>query len=257
MAELFNSKTISIDNSVFDFKSKGDYTIDFSKNFVQVKLNGGQNTNISDSAFSGATSFDFSDVKSLNLTGINFTSADAASDFKFEPDTNLDALLRSLIGTEGVTKTLSMLSVNGSKADAFKLVWDHLDDNYSYYNTAINDAFIDLGIAYAQYVKSGGAPLADTVVKFAPDSASDQDATPERSQSLHDNILGNFHELSIADKFGAGAGAIIDRIQEAGFSAFIGVEGDYADGRPIYGGYDDQNPSPTIAWDVQNGYLIA
>jgi hypothetical protein len=34
MAELFNSKTISIDNSVFDFKSKGDYTIDFSKNFV-------------------------------------------------------------------------------------------------------------------------------------------------------------------------------------------------------------------------------
>jgi hypothetical protein len=256
MAELFNSKRISIDNSVFDFKSKGDYTIDFSKNFVQVKLDGGQNTNISDSAFSGATSFDFSDVCGLNLTGIKFTSADAASDFKFEPDTNLDALLRSLIGTEGVTKTLSMLSVNGGKADAFKLVWDHLDDNYSYYNTAINDAFIDLGIAYAQYVKNGGAPLVDTIVKYAPDGA-DEDATPERSQSLHDNILGNFDEFSIADKFGSGATAIIDRIQSKGFSEFIGVEGDYADGRPIYGGYDDQNPAPTIAWDVQNGYLIA
>jgi len=114
--------------------------------------------------------------------------------------------------------------------------------NYSYYNTTINDAFIDLGIAYAQYVKAGGKPLAD-IVKYAPDSADDADATPERLQSLHDNILGNFDELSIADKFGAGAAAIIDRIQQAGLGELIGEEGNFTDGRPIYGGYDYQNPT--------------
>src|SRR5919107_52760 len=109
MAELINSKTISIANNAFDFKIDGAYTFDFSKNFVQVKLDKGQNTNISDAAFNEVASFDFEGVTSLNLAGIGFTAADAAADYKFEPDAKLDALLKDLIASKGVTGALSVL----------------------------------------------------------------------------------------------------------------------------------------------------
>ena len=183
---------------------------------------------------------------SLPITGVTFTSADAAADSKFEPSENLTPLLNRLIETRGVTGTIELL---GSDATAFKLVWDHLDDNYSYYNTNVNDAFIDLGIAYADYLLDGGERLLD-VVKFAADNG-DADTLPERSQTLHDNILGNFDEISIGDKFGAGKGEIFERIQDAGLGAFLGVIGDPADGRGIYGGYDTQDPTQQILFDQQ------
>lgn len=185
----------------------------------------------------------------ISITGLDFMTADETLDFKFEPTVNLDALLARLIAERGVTGTLEALKVDGDEAGAFKLIWDHLDDNYSYYNTVVNDAFIDLGIAYANYLQAGGEPLYD-IAKFSPDSLSDADSIPERSQSLHDNLLGNLHELSIADKFGGGAGEILDRIDDAGLGALIGIRGDYSDGRPIYGGYDMQDPAPTIAFDA-------
>ena len=133
-------------------------------------------------------------------------------------------------------------------ADAFKLVWDELDDNYTYYNTNVNDAFIDLGIAYADYLVAGGDQLS-SVVKYAPDNGTDADSIPERLQTLHDNILGNFDELSIVDKFGAAADDIFERITDAGYGDMLGELGNYADGRPIYGGYDHQDPAATIAFD--------
>ncbi|HEY0045022.1 MAG TPA: hypothetical protein VGB62_10790 [Allosphingosinicella sp.] len=181
---------------------------------------------------------------SVPVTGVTFTSADQAADFKFEPSEDLSGLLTSMIAARGVSGTIDAL---GSDATAFKLVWDHLDDNYTYYNTNVNDAFIDLGIAYADYLKAGGERLLD-VAKFAPDG-SDADLLPERSQTLHDNILGNFDERSIDDKFGAGADEIFDRIEDAGFGAFLGELGNYADGRPIYNGNDTSNPLPTILFD--------
>lgn len=124
----------------------------------------------------------------VSITGVTFTEADDAANSKFEPSANLDQLLSALIEARGVAGTIDALKVNGHEGDAFKLIWDHLDDNYSYYNTTVNDAFIDLGIAYANYLKAGGAVLAD-VVKYQADSASDADLVPERTQSLHDNIL--------------------------------------------------------------------
>ena len=188
----------------------------------------------------------------LNISGITFTEANDAADSKFEPSVNLDDLLSNLIEVRGVAGAIDALKVNGNEADGFKLVWDHLDDNYTYYNTNVNDAFIDLGIAYANYLKDGGAPL-DNVVKFQADNG-DADLVPERMQSLHDNILGNFDELSIVDKFGAGSDAILDRIDDAGLGALIGVRGDYADGRGIYGGYDHQDPTQTVQFD--QGYFF-
>ena len=188
-------------------------------------------------------------ANSIPVNGIGFVEADAAFDFKFEPTADLSALVSGMIAERGVTGALDAL---GSGSDAFKLVWDELDDNYTYYNTNVNDAFIDLGIAYANYLKDGGAPL-DNVVKFQADNG-DADLVPERMQSLHDNILGNFDELSIVDKFGAGSDAILDRIDDAGLGALIGVRGDYADGRGVYGGYDHQDPTQTVQFD--QGYFF-
>lgn len=181
---------------------------------------------------------------SIPVTGVSFVEADDAADSKFEPSDNLDSLLSALIVERGVTGTLDAL---GDDATAFKLVWDHLDDNYSYYNTAINDAFIDLGIAYSDYLLDGGEKLLD-VVKYAADGG-DADALPERSQTLHDNILGNFDELSIADKFGSASSDIFERIQDAGLGEILGVIGDYTDGRGIYDGTAGDDPSHQIAFD--------
>lgn len=190
-----------------------------------------------------------SNAETVTVNGVTFTGADAAADFKFEPSHNLDDLVSTLIASRGVTGAIDALTVNGGKADAFRLVWDHLDDNYSYYNTAVNDAFVDLGIAYAQYLLEGGEPLLD-VAKFQPDSAADADLVPERLQTLHDNILGNFDEASITDKFGpAGDDAIFARIQAAGLGELIGEIGVLTDGRGVYGGYDTQNPTAVRLFD--------
>lgn len=193
-------------------------------------------------------------AETISITGISFTQASDAIDFKFEPSVNLDSFLSVLIAERGISGAIDALKVNGSEGEAFKLIWDHLDDNYSYYNTTVNDAFIDLGIAYANYLKQGGEPLYD-IVKYAPDSQADADALPERAQTLHDNILGNFDELSIVDKFGSGSGAILERVEAAGLQALIGERGDYTDGRPIFGGYDHQDSSATIEFD-SNYFLI-
>jgi hypothetical protein len=89
------------------------------------------------------------------------------------------------------------------------------------------------------------------IVKFAPDDPTDADPAPERAQSLHDNILGNFDQVSITDKFGAaGDDAIFGRIQKAGLGALIGDPDDTTDGRGVYGGYDDQDPTPQRAFDA-------
>ena len=210
----------------------------------------GQDTNVTlDFARLGAIDIDFQANGGVNLTGITFKTADVASDSKFDLDQNLDAIISELIQERGITGTIDALTINGSKADAFKVIWDHLDDNHSYYNTAINDAFIDLGIAYAAYLKEGGAPLTD-IVKYQADSVNDPDVVPERSQTLHDNILGNFDENSITDKFGtAGDDAIFQRIIDAGLGEILGEIGNTSDGRGVYGGYDNQDPTQQQAFD--------
>lgn len=180
----------------------------------------------------------------IPVNGVSFIQANQAANSKYETSVNLDTLISGLIAARGVGGTVDAL---GGKVDAFRLVWDFLDDNYTYYNTGVNHGFIDLGIAYADYLKAGGNPILD-IVKYAPDSG-DAGSAPDRSQTMHDNILGNFHELSILDKFGAGANDIFEEIQDAGYGAFLGVIGDYTDGRPYYGGNEGENAGPTILFD--------
>jgi len=185
---------------------------------------------------------------SIPVTGISFVAADSAANYKFEPTANVDPLITGLIAARGVAGTVNAL---GGNADAFRLVWDFLDDNYSYYNTGVNHGFIDLAIAYGDYLKAGGSEILD-VVKYIPDSAGDNNSLPDRLQTMHDNILGNLHEASIDDKFGSLAGDIFHQIQDAGYGAFLGVIGDLSDGRPSYSGYDTDFSGPAAHAFDQN-----
>ena len=69
-------------------------------------------------------------------------------------------------------------------------MWDFIDDNYTYYNNAINEAFVRLGLAYADYLQAGGTPLFD-VIGEVHGRRRRRGGKPRPWQSLHDNLLGN------------------------------------------------------------------
>ena len=264
MAVLRNSKAVRIEDGEVTFLQGGEFTIRSVGHHVQIHQKGGQTTNIRPQEITG---FDFGtsgatltiDAASLvgltvkgdgtlNITGLTFTPAGPGGGF--EPNVNLDHILKAMIEEHGVTGTLERLTVNGNEADAFKLLWDHLDDLYtSYYITEVNDAFIDLGIAYADYLRDGGAAIMD-IGKYAADTTDDADLLPDRNQTLHDNLLGNLNEAAIVDRFsGTQEAEVLQRVIDAGYGDFLGVLGNFADGRPYYGGYDHENPTPTREFD--------
>lgn len=207
------------------------------------------------------------------IEGLTFTEADEAGNFKFEPSQNLDSMLAQMLSTYGVEGTLQRLEVAGDPTGDFKLIWDYIDDNYSYYNTVINTYGVQLGLEYAEYLQKGGTPMTGVVAKYAPDGA-DAGTAPDRLQSMHDNILGNLDINSIIDKFfdgNAGNGSpntppgyftggsngppngtadevTGQKLIDAVFAADL-------DGRPYYGGYEGTNPAPTVAWDMAHGLL--
>ena len=201
------------------------------------------------------------------LTGVTFTEADEAANFRFEPNQNHDALLASMLSQYGVAGTLQRLEVAGDATGDFKLIWDYIDDNYSYYDTTINAYGVELGLEYAKYLRNGGSPLSDVTAKYAPDGA-DAGTAPDRNQSMHDNILGNLDINSIIDKFfdgdasngapnapgypgggsnGGSNGTAAEALGQALIDAVFGAD---LDGRPYYGGYEGTSPAATLAWDA-------
>lgn len=237
MAIQTNSKTILTSGDDLTFNVSGDYTIDFSKSFVQIKLEGGQMTNLSDKAWDTANDFDVRKVNDLNVTGINFTQAGAET--KFEIDVNLDDLIGNMLVQKGMDATIDALTVNGNRGDAFRVLWDYLDDAYvagnNYYNIPLNEFGVLLGVAYWEYLQDGGKPLWD-IAKFS---------TGTRSQYLHDNLLGNTDILSIEDKFSADPAK---RDQLKGLVTQAGL----AD-RPYFSGNLADNGGATKAWDEAKG----
>jgi len=198
------------------------------------------------------------------VTGMvhNAVQADVAMDHRFEPTTNVDAT--AVHATDAnvnnaadmkavVLQVQSALGGSATFADAIASVWDYLDDNYSYYDNAINKAGVLLGLVYADYLQEGGAPLLATVVKYNVDSA-DAGPAPDRVQSLHDNLLGAFDKASLDDKLlGGGQGGsnpapdaalhdnLLQQIADAGLA-----------GRPYYGGYEG-TPNNALAFDQAHG----
>jgi hypothetical protein len=142
---------------------------------------------------------------SLNLTGVTFTEAAAGGGFEVSPV--LDGLIADLLVDSGVAGAVSRLSVNGDKADAFKVLWDFLDDQYvganNFYVATLNENFVRLGVEYVKYLQAGGDPLTSTTAKFTADSG-DVGTAPDREQSMHDNLLGNATLVNINDRFVTG-----------------------------------------------------
>jgi hypothetical protein len=166
------------------------------------------------------------------------------------------------------------LTVDGQKAGVFELLWDYVDDHYSYYNTEINGVGVELGLAYANYLQHGGAALTDVVAKYTPDGA-DAGTNPDRVQSMHDNLLGNLDIASIVDKFfdgnsgngsadvpsgypanGSNGGSNGTADETLGQQLIDAVVAAHLDGRPIYSGNEGANYTPTYNFDVSHGLLM-
>ena len=101
------------------------------------------------------------------------------------------------------------VAVNGGEADFIKASWVYFDRQYyegwpatwveNYYDLDLSQAKADLALLYIQYLEDGGdaAPFLAFVAKTAV-SGSEQ----SRSQSVHDNILGEVSAASLNDRFG-------------------------------------------------------
>jgi hypothetical protein len=263
------SKFVTLADGTLTLGQPGNYTLDFTGNTVVVSR--GSGTTFTDAQFATINSVDLGHANKVNLTGISFVDAEHAANHKFEPDSNLDGFLAGMIASYGVQGTIDRLTVDGGKAGLFQLIWDYVDDNYSYYNTGINAVAVELGLAYADYLRDGGSPLTGVVAKFTPDGA-DAGSAPDRLQSLHDNLLGNLDINSIIDKFFDGNSANGAPDTPAGyFTGGSNATPDEAtgqqlldavfdaglDGRPYYGGYETETYQPTHAWDVMHHLLIA
>ena len=212
---------VTIAGTTLNFTRAGDYTMEFNgAGHAKIRLDGGHTFNMKPGDFARITSLNLANPDarlpidadvlgtdsvtgpgSIDITGVSFREADDAG--TFEISHNLDNALGSLISTRGIVAALDQLTVNGSVEDAFKTLWDYLDDQYvagaNYYDIPLNETFVRLGVEYVNYLEAGGRPLTDVTAKFAADSNGN--GIPQREQSMHDNLLGNLNDAAIQDRF--------------------------------------------------------
>ena len=177
-------------------------------------------------------------------------------------DAALDVQIGSLLSQHPADMAAVLNGVAGvlghsaGMADAIAAVWTYIDSHYTtYYDNALNAAGVRLAIAYAEYVKGGGEPLTGVIAKYALDNNGN--GTPDRMQSLHDNILGNLDQASMQDRFQSGANPHADPALYTQLEAEIAAAG-LPLGRPIYSGNESgiqSDPAPSLAWDQANGLL--
>jgi hypothetical protein len=242
-------RAVTIVDGEINFLTPGEYSLAFVRNKVKIHIPDGSTKTFSSEAFFGAESLNLRTGANLTIdasvlddfaisgldgilriTGINFVEAEDAPNNLFEPDKNLDTALGSAIDLFGAGHVAQHMTVNGSQGDAFKLIWDYLDDAYvagnNYYNLDLNENFVRLGVEYASYLAGGGEPLSFIVAKFSPDGG-DGDSIPERAQSMHDNLLGNLSAAALNDRF-SGNPALLAEL--------LALVPDEYEGRPVYSG---------------------
>ena len=165
------------------------------------------------------------------------------------PGMDMNAILDTLDGT-----------LPGGRAEAIAKVWDYIDNEYAtptpisgYYKNILNEASAKLGIEYAKYLKAGGTPLLDVVAKYTADDG-DANTTPERLQSLHDNLLGNVEGVGLYDKL-VGTNPMPAQDVYDAIILLLGTENLTALlNRPYYDG-NEGNLNNAYAWDLGNGLL--
>ncbi|WP_441227843.1 T1SS-143 repeat domain-containing protein [Tardiphaga sp. 20_F10_N6_6] len=214
---------------------------------------------------SGAASAVVFEAGGLN----NVVTAEVAVDHKFEPVRDVDGVADDAIGSTintaadmkaVVLAVQATLGAGATMADAIAAVWDYLDDargvipnvDAAYYAQSINKGTVLLGLVYGEYLQQGGRPLLDVIVKYQPDGALGyinggvQDGTPDRVQSMHDNLLGAVDTPSIDDKFSS------DQALLTNLKAQILAVG--LTDRPIYSG-EEGVANNALAWDQAHGFL--
>ncbi|KQV68058.1 VCBS domain-containing protein [Rhizobium sp. Root1220] len=136
------------------------------------------------------------------------------------------------------------------RATAITVLWNALDDSYTSAGANqinINQGFTQLGLAYVQYLKDGGAPLTDIIAKYAADGA-DADTLPDRLQSLHDNLLGNLTTYALTQRYGSDA-TLFDQYK----AQVTAADASLLD-RPYHSGTEGSD-SDVRTWDQQHGYV--
>jgi hypothetical protein len=244
----------TISGGTLTFTKAGSYTIDYlPSGNVKIKLNGGQATVLSPAEYASVTSFAFSPGAVLNsplhVNGVTFTEAGPGGGF--EAHHSLNDTIGTLIMSKGIAWVADNLLINGSQADTFKVLWDYLDDAYvagqNYYNVPLNEAFVRLGVEYAEYLAAGGAPLTDITAKFTADNA-DADSIPQREQNMHDNLLGNLSLVSIQ---GRNFGSPLEQ-------QLLALVPDEYESRPVYSGDQSARGGPAHdavrAFDYDKGW---
>jgi T1SS-143 domain-containing protein len=145
----------------------------------------------------------------------------------------------------------SALSVDVGTAIA--IVWQSLDAAYveaaahSLDVTSINEAFTRLGVEYAAYVKAGGTPLVDVVAKYTADN--DHNGSPDRLQSLHDNLLGNLTSDALTQRYGTTS--LHDTLQ----ALVVGVDADLLSRPYASGNQGNGGEAAGHLFDVANGFV--
>jgi hypothetical protein len=204
--------------------------------------------------------------ETVNVTGVSFT--ESAAGVSVGSNVDLSGL-----------RTDTHFLVNGSVTEAFKAVWNYLDDAYAYLqglygndlmfglngyteNTtlpggmvilghttngaaalAVNKAVTALDIAYADYLADGGSPndLVDFIAKT--------NALGTRMQSIHDNLLGSVSPAAIGDRnFPADIKAAFIADIPEGWG-----ERPYASGNLDAYGRTDALTNAAKAWDYAHG----
>ena len=164
---------------------------------------------------------------------------------------NLQAIINANMNDMDAVLNAVQAALGGAdRATAIAHVWDNLDDHYTasgYYDTDVNVLFVRLGVEYAKYLQDGGAPLTQVIAKYTADD-NDANTTPERLQSLHDNLLGNFDAATLADRFHADP-ALLSQMQ-----GLIGAVDPALLNRPSYGGYEGSSDAAARQWDIDHGF---
>ncbi|RYE87391.1 MAG: hypothetical protein EOP19_04385, partial [Hyphomicrobiales bacterium] len=273
---------ISRPEGVYSFTSNGDWTFTPAANFngqagfsyritdgdgdtsdpnvgvdntVVITVNPVNDAPVITSDNAAVTLIEPGDLAFINEAGLTNPSSPKGLEPIKSVDTLLNGRIDAGITVDGMNLALDAvqneLGAGATRADAIAAVWDYLDDNYSYTDARINEASAKLAIVYAKSLQAGGMALLDVVAKYTPDD-SDINSTPERLQSLHDNILGNLYWVGLADKLGSTSAAYLRVQSEAAAHGLSAIFND----RPVYSG-EEGTANASLAWDIAHGLYPA
>jgi len=197
---------------------------------------------------------DLPDVFEAGLGGpLHLAAALAANGTVASALATLDGHLTSLPTRADLHDAIVAIAGVSDTATAIAVVWKHLDTIYaaSPNQLNVNAAFTELGLEYAAYLKAGGSPLVDVVAKYTADGA-DAGTTPDRVQSLHDNLLGNLTDYALHQRYDA-AGLYAQMHAEV-----VAQDGSLLTRTPLpVGGYEADGSGPAQQghdYDTAHGY---